>query len=44
VAAFSWVAALMLLVTAPLIPVFMAIVGWRAQGRERSSRWWRWAA
>jgi len=30
VAAFSWVAALVLLVAAPLIPLFMAIVGWRA--------------
>ncbi|VCU69855.1 ATP-binding/permease protein CydD [Pigmentiphaga humi] len=27
----SWVAALVLLVAAPLIPVFMALVGWRAQ-------------
>ncbi len=28
---FSWVAALVLLVAAPLIPVFMALIGWRAQ-------------
>ncbi|MFA5663690.1 thiol reductant ABC exporter subunit CydD [Castellaniella sp.] len=28
---FDWVAALILLVTAPLIPVFMALVGWGAQ-------------
>ncbi|MEG0151272.1 MAG: thiol reductant ABC exporter subunit CydD [Comamonas sp.] len=27
----SWVAALILIVAAPLIPLFMAIVGWRAQ-------------
>lgn len=27
----SWIAALILLVSAPLIPLFMAIVGWRAQ-------------
>lgn len=27
----SWVAAIILLVSAPLIPLFMAIVGWRAQ-------------
>ncbi|WP_394789744.1 thiol reductant ABC exporter subunit CydD [Rhodoferax sp.] len=31
VAWFSWVAALILLVAAPLIPLFMALVGWRAQ-------------
>ncbi|BDT68654.1 vitamin B12 import ATP-binding protein BtuD [Comamonadaceae bacterium OS-1] len=31
VAYFSWAAALVLLVAAPLIPVFMALVGWRAQ-------------
>ncbi|MGJ7544050.1 thiol reductant ABC exporter subunit CydD [Variovorax sp. LT1R16] len=35
VAWFSWVAALILLVTAPLIPLFMAIVGWRAQAASR---------
>jgi len=28
---FSWAAALVLLLAAPLIPLFMAIVGWRAQ-------------
>ena len=28
---WSWVAALILLVAAPLIPMFMAIVGWRAK-------------
>ncbi len=28
---FSWVAALILLCAAPLIPLFMAIVGWRAK-------------
>ncbi len=31
VASLSWVAALVLLLAAPLIPLFMAIVGWRAQ-------------
>ncbi len=28
---FSWAAALVLLVAAPLIPVFMALIGWRAK-------------
>ena len=28
---FSWVAALALLIAAPVIPVFMALIGWRAQ-------------
>jgi ATP-binding cassette subfamily C protein CydD len=28
---FSWVAALVLLLAAPLIPLFMAIIGWRAK-------------
>lgn len=28
---FSWVAALVLLVAAPLIPIFMALIGWRAR-------------
>ncbi|MBV2143249.1 thiol reductant ABC exporter subunit CydD [Falsochrobactrum sp. TDYN1] len=28
---FSWVAALILLIAAPLIPLFMALIGWRAQ-------------
>lgn len=31
VLAYSWAAALVLLVAAPLIPVFMALVGWRAK-------------
>jgi ATP-binding cassette subfamily C protein CydD len=31
VASQSWVAALILMVAAPLIPLFMAIVGWRAK-------------
>ncbi|MEO6856579.1 MAG: thiol reductant ABC exporter subunit CydD [Rhodoferax sp.] len=31
VACFSWAAALVLLLAAPLIPIFMALVGWRAQ-------------
>ena len=31
VAAYSWVAAAILLVAAPLIPLFMAIIGWRAR-------------
>ncbi|HYP85113.1 thiol reductant ABC exporter subunit CydD [Variovorax sp.] len=35
VAACSWVAALVLLLAAPLIPMFMAIVGWRAQAASR---------
>ena len=35
VACFSWIAALILLVSAPLIPMFMAIVGWRAQAASR---------
>jgi ATP-binding cassette subfamily C protein CydD len=36
VAAFSWVAALVLLVAAPLIPIFMAIVGWRAKAASEA--------
>lgn len=32
----SWVAALILLVAAPLIPLFMAIVGWRAQAASEA--------
>ena len=28
---YSWVAALVLMVAAPLIPVFMALIGWRAK-------------
>ncbi|MCZ3380582.1 thiol reductant ABC exporter subunit CydD [Rhizobium sp. AG207R] len=31
VALVSWIAALALLLTAPLIPVFMALIGWRAK-------------
>ncbi len=31
VAWFSWVSALVLMVAAPLIPIFMALVGWRAE-------------
>ncbi len=31
VLAFSWAAALVLLVALPLIPIFMALIGWRAQ-------------
>ncbi|EKF42538.1 ATP-binding/permease cydD [Nitratireductor indicus C115] len=34
--ALSWTAALILLVAAPLIPIFMALVGWRA--KEASER------
>jgi ATP-binding cassette subfamily C protein CydD len=36
VAAFSWVAALVLLFAAPLIPMFMAIVGWRAKAASEA--------
>lgn len=36
VAAVSWVAALVLLVAAPLIPVFMALVGWRAKAASEA--------
>lgn len=36
VACFSWVAALVLLVAAPLIPFFMAIVGWRAKAASEA--------
>ena len=35
VACLSWVAALVLLVAAPLIPLFMALVGWRAEAASR---------
>lgn len=28
---FSWICALILMISAPLIPIFMALVGWRAQ-------------
>jgi ATP-binding cassette subfamily C protein CydD len=34
--AFSWASALILLLAAPLIPVFMALIGWRA--KEASER------
>ncbi|CAL61544.1 ATP-binding/permease protein cydD [Herminiimonas arsenicoxydans] len=33
---FSWVAALILLVAAPLIPLFMALVGWRAKAASQA--------
>ncbi|WP_373288520.1 thiol reductant ABC exporter subunit CydD [Brucella endophytica] len=33
---FSWVAALILLVAAPLIPVFMALIGWRAKAASEA--------
>ena len=36
VAWFSWVAALVLLIAAPLIPMFMAIVGWRAKATSEA--------
>jgi ATP-binding cassette subfamily C protein CydD len=36
VASLSWVAALVLLVAAPLIPIFMAIVGWRARAASEA--------
>lgn len=36
VATQSWVAALVLLVAAPLIPIFMAIIGWRAQAASEA--------
>lgn len=32
----SWVAALILAVTAPLIPIFMALVGWRAKAASEA--------
>lgn len=32
---FSWIAGLLLLVTAPLIPLFMALVGWGAEAASR---------
>ena len=31
----DWVAGLLLLITAPLIPVFMALVGWGAEAASR---------
>ncbi len=36
VTSLSWVAALVLLVAAPLIPVFMALVGWRARAASQA--------
>ncbi len=39
VAYFSWASALVLLLAAPLIPLFMAIVGWRAQ--EAGKQHWK---
>ncbi|RZI93037.1 MAG: thiol reductant ABC exporter subunit CydD, partial [Variovorax sp.] len=36
VATQSWVAALVLLVAAPLTPIFMAIIGWRAQAASEA--------
>jgi len=33
---FSWAAALVLLVAAPLIPVFMALIGWRAKAASEA--------
>lgn len=36
VAPLSWVAALILLVAAPLIPLFMALVGWRAKAASEA--------
>ncbi|KAF5297522.1 hypothetical protein FQA39_LY19260 [Lamprigera yunnana] len=37
VAWWSWVAALVLLVAAPLIPLFMALVGWRADSGQQKA-------
>jgi ATP-binding cassette, subfamily C, bacterial CydD len=36
VAGFSWMAALVLLVAAPFIPLFMAIIGWRARAASEA--------
>ena len=36
VASLSWVAALVLLIAAPLIPIFMAVVGWRAKAASEA--------
>ena len=36
VASLSWVAALVLLLAAPLIPLFMALVGWRARAASEA--------
>ena len=40
VACNSWVAALILLFAAPLIPLFMAIVGWRADAAAPATLAW----
>ncbi|WP_022728600.1 thiol reductant ABC exporter subunit CydD [Fodinicurvata sediminis] len=32
---FSWIAAVILVVAAPLIPLFMALIGWRARAASR---------
>lgn len=36
VAVWSWAAALVLLFAAPLIPIFMALIGWRAEAASRT--------
>ncbi|KJV25188.1 ABC transporter ATP-binding protein [Aquitalea magnusonii] len=36
VAWYSWVATLVLLLTAPLVPLFMALVGWRAKAASEA--------
>ncbi len=36
VAYFSWVAALVLILAAPLIPLFMAVIGWRAKAASQA--------
>ena len=36
VAYFSWVAALVLVLAAPLIPLFMAVIGWRAKAASEA--------
>ena len=33
---YSWVAALILVVAAPLIPIFMAVIGWRAKAASEA--------
>lgn len=33
---FSWTAALILIVAAPLIPIFMAVIGWRAKAASEA--------
>ena len=44
VAWLSWVAALVLLAAAPLIPMFMAIIGWRARAASQAQHAADWAA